>query len=395
MQIGLLKEVKDHEYRVALTPTNAEALVMQGHSVWVEQGAGVEVGFCDKDYERAGATLLAQASEVFSKAELIVKVKEPLPEECAELRPGQILFTFLHLAANPKIATLLLASGCIAFAYETVTNNAGGLPLLTPMSEIAGRLSVQAGAHYLEKTQGGKGILLGGLSGVEPAKVLILGVGNAGSQALQVAVGMGAHVTILNKSIKRLNELANIYNAKPNKVATSRTNINNAHPSLFIPIVQTDLATQKNVARQVANSDLVIGTVLSPGAMTPKIVTRSMIQSMKPGSVVVDVSIDQGGCFETSHPTTHSNPTYVEEGVVHYCVTNMPGVVPLTSTLALTNATLPFVMQLANLGCKKACQENPHLKQGLNIFKGKLTHPIVAEALNMNYTSPDLAMKVI
>ena len=359
MQIGLLKEIKNHEYRVALTPNNVQVLFEHGHTIWVEKNAGAGIGFSDKDYEMAGAIILAHAKDIFAKAEMIIKVKEPQPEECLLLREGQILFAFLHLAANPKVAKLLLASGCIAFAYETVTDRFGNLPLLTPMSEIAGRLSVQAGAHYLEKTEGGRGILLGGFSGVPAAKVLILGVGNAGSQALKIAVGMGAEVTILNKSLKRLKELADLY-----------------------PVhVQTALATEEIVAEQVVKADLVIGTVLLPGAMTPKIVTRAMIKTMKPGSVIVDVSIDQGGCFETSHPTTHSAPTYVEEGVIHYCVTNMPGAVPLTSTLALTNMTFPFVLQLADLGYQKACQENPYLKEGLNIFQGKTMHPIVAAAL--------------
>jgi alanine dehydrogenase len=370
MQIGLPKEIKDHEFRVALTPANVRELIDQGHPVWVEKNAGAAIGFSDKNYEEAGAILVATAREVFAQADMIVKVKEPQAEECLLLRKDQILFTFLHLAANPKLSELLLASGCIAFAYETVTDDHGALPLLAPMSEIAGRFSVQAGAHYLEKTQGGRGILLGGISGVPPAKVLILGAGKAGSQALKVAVGMGAKVTILNKSLKLLEKLV-----KLSKLDKSQIDIG--------------LVSPETVAQQVASSDLVIAAVLLPGATTPKLVSREMLQTMKPGSVVVDVSIDQGGCFETSRPTTHSDPTYIEEGIIHYCVTNMPGAVPLTASLALTNVTFPFIMQLANLGYQKACFENRYLMQGLNIFKGQITHPVVAKALDKSYRAPE------
>lgn len=382
MLIGLLKEIKNHEYRVALTPEKVQILHAHGHTVWVESHAGASVGFTDKDYEKAGAMIAPKASEIFAKTEMIVKVKEPLPEECTLLREGQILFAFLHLAANPKIADLLLNQGCIAFAYETITDNSGNLPILTPMSEIAGRLSVQAGAHFLEKTAGGRGILLGGFQGVPAAKVLILGVGNAGRQALKIAYGMGAEVTILNQSIKRLNELANFYNHD-----------NHAEKSVekFHQPISIGIATEEKVAEEVQESDLVIGAVLSPAAMTPKMVTRSMIKTMQKGSVVVDISIDQGGCFETSHPTTHSDPVFVEEGIIHYCVTNMPSVVPLTSTLALTNATFPYLLQLADLGYRKACEENPHLLQGLNIFKGHITHKVVAAALNKEYLPPLLS----
>lgn len=352
MQIGLPKEIKDHEYRVALTPKNVQALVEQGHQVLVEQATGAAIGFSDQAYANAGAEILANVDVLFARADMIVKVKEPQPEECLRLRKDQILFAFLHLAANPTLEKLLLASGCIAFAYEAVTDDFGGLPLLTPMSEIAGRLSVQAGAHYLEKAQGGNGILLGGISGVPSAKVLILGAGNAGGQALRVAVGMGAEVTILNKSLERLAKLASL---------ASINSINNP--------IHIGIATDEKIAEQLEISDLVIGAILIPGALTPKIVSRAMLKKMKPGTVIVDVSIDQGGCFETSRPTTHSAPTYVEEGITHYCVTNMPGVVPLTASLALTNVTMPYISQLANLGYRKACLENPHLMQAA-LFQG-------------------------
>lgn len=380
MLIGLLKEIKDHEYRVALTPDNVQALVGAGHCVWVESSCGVAVGFSDKDYEYKGAKIIEKVENIFAQAEFIVKVKEPDPEECLRLRKNQMIFAFLHLAANPLVADLLLESGCIAFAYETVTDSFGHLPLLKPMSAIAGRFSVQAGAHYLEKNEGGRGILLGGLSKVPASKVLILGAGNAGSQALDVAFGMGAEVTILDQSLKHLNKLKDRYKDRGSADFDKGDGASRIH---------IGLATEEKIAESVTISDLLIGTVLSPGAKTPQLVTRSMIQTMKQGSVIVDVSIDQGGCFETSRPTTHSAPVYVEEGIIHYCVTNMPGAVPLTSTLALSNVTLPFIMLLANLGYRKACIENPYLREGLNIYKGQMTHSVVAKALNKDYINPE------
>jgi alanine dehydrogenase len=301
---------------------------------------------------------------------MIVKVKEPQPEECKQLRSEQILFTFLHLAPDPAQAELLLESDCVAIAYETVTDAEGKLPLLTPMSEIAGRLSIQAGAHCLEKSQGGRGILLGGVPGVAPAKVTVLGGGVSGTQAVNIALGMGASVVVFDKSIKRLRELDNLFQGR----------------------IITSYANEDNIKEQVIDSDLVIGAVLVPGAEAPKIVTREMVAKMRQGSVLVDISIDQGGCFETSHPTTYSNPTYIENGIVHYCVTNMPGGVPLTSTIALNNATLPFVCLLADKGYRQACLDNPYLRQGLNVTLGKITYAAVAKALHKSYTPAEAVL---
>lgn len=367
MKIGVLKEIKNHEYRVGLTPASVGELVSRGHEVLMETNAGASIGFIDEIYQNAGAKIVEKPADIFKTSDMIVKVKEPQPEECRQLRENQILFTFLHLAPDPTQAELLLKSGCIAIAYETVTDEWGGLPLLTPMSEIAGRLAIQAGAHCLEKSQGGRGMLLGGVPGVAPARVVILGGGVAGAQALNVALGMGAFAIVLDKSLKRLRELDNQFSGK----------------------VMTVYANTHSIESWVAGADLVIGAVLVPGAAAPKLVTRAMLKKMHPGSVLVDISIDQGGCFETSRPTTHSAPTYVEEKVVHYCVTNMPGAVPLTSTIALNNATLPFVCLLADKGYKQACLDNPYLRQGLNVCYGNITHPAVALALNKTFVQPE------
>lgn len=367
MRIGVLKEIKNHEYRVGLTPASVRELVSRGHEVMVEHRAGLGIGFGDEIYRSSGAIIVQNSSEIFETAEMIVKVKEPQPEECKRLREDQILFTFLHLAPDPHQAELLMSSGCVAIAYETVTDEHGGLPLLTPMSEIAGRLSIQAGAHCLEKSQGGRGMLLGGVPGVPPASVVIIGGGVVGTQALNVALGMGASVTVLDKSLRRLRDLDAIFKGK----------------------MTTCYVSAENIERWVIHADLVIGAVLIPGGQAPKLVTRAMLRKMHPGAVLVDVAIDQGGCFETSRPTTHSSPTYVEEGIVHYCVTNMPGAVPLTSTIALNNATFPFVCQLADKGFRKALQDNPYLRQGLNVCRGKIAHAAVAAALEKPFTSPE------
>jgi alanine dehydrogenase len=327
----------------------------------IETGAGLGIGFDDEHYRNVGATIAANAAEVFTKAEMVVKVKEPQPQECQQLRPGQTLFTYLHLAADAEQAKALMASGCTAIAYETVTDKNGGLPLLSPMSEVAGRMSIQVGARCLEKYQGGSGVLMGGVPGVPPAKVVILGAGKVGTNAARMAMGMEARVTVLDKSIQRLYELDLQFGSK----------------------ITTLFATMDTVEQAVMNADLVVGAVLVPGAAAPRIVSAELIKKMRPGSVVVDVSIDQGGCFETSRPTSHSNPTYVVDHVVHYCVTNMPGAVARTAAFALNNATLPFVLQLANLGTKAALKADQHLANGLNVDQGKITHAAVAEALGL------------
>ncbi|MBW8270194.1 alanine dehydrogenase [Caldovatus aquaticus] len=361
MRIGVPKEIKVHEYRVGLVPASVRELVAHGHEVLVETGAGAAIGFSDDAYRAAGATLLADAAEVFAQAELIVKVKEPQPQEWARLRPGQVLFAYLHLAPDPEQAKGLMASGCTAIAYETVTDAQGGLPLLAPMSEVAGRMAVQVGARCLEKEAGGAGILLSGVPGVPGARVTIIGGGVVGSNAARIAHGMRAHVTVLDKSARVLNALDAEFNGA----------------------VDTLFATYDSIEATVVESDLVIGAVLVPGAAAPKLVRRETVRRMRPGSVVVDVAIDQGGCFETSRPTTHADPTYVVDGVVHYCVTNMPGAVARTSAVALNNATLPFTLQLADKGWKRACAENPHLAAGVNVHAGRVTHPAVAEALGL------------
>jgi alanine dehydrogenase len=370
MLIGVPKEVKTHEYRVGLVPGSVRELVHHGHQVAVETAAGAGIGFDDRAYEAAGARILPSAAAVFAAAELIAKVKEPQPQEIALLRRDQILFTYLHLAADKALTHGLIRSGAIAIAYETVTDARGGLPLLAPMSEVAGRMSVQVGAHCLEKEQGGIGVLLGGVPGVPAAKVVILGGGVAGTNAARMAMGMEAYVTVIDRSLPRLYELDLQFGAQ----------------------LHTLYSTMENIEREVAAADLVIGAVLIPGATAPRLVSRDLVRAMRPGTVVVDISIDQGGCFETSRPTTHAAPTYIEEGVVHYCVTNMPGAVARTSTVALNNATLPFVLAIADRGWRRALGENPQLRNGLNICRGRVTHPAVARDLGLPPTSPEQAL---
>ncbi len=367
MLIGVPKEIKNNEYRVGLVPGSVRELTANGHQVIVQSRAGAGIGFDDAVYAQAGAKIVETAAEIYQTADMIVKVKEPQIEECKMLRPDQILFAYLHLAPDPEQARLLQESGCIAIAYETVTNKQGGLPLLAPMSEVAGRMSIQAGATCLEVTNGGSGILLGGVPGVAPAKVVVLGGGVAGTNAVRIAVGMGANVVVIDRSIDRLYQLDLQFGSN----------------------VNTIYSTANSIEHHVARADLVIGAVLVPGNSAPKLVTKEMIKKMRPGSVVMDISIDQGGCFETSRPTTHQNPTYIVDGVVHYCVTNMPGAVPRTSTFALNNVTLPFVLLLANEGYKKAMRLDSHLLNGLNVCKGHLTHKAVASALNQEYTPAD------
>ncbi len=366
MRIGVPREIKNHEYRVGLTPSSARELAAQGHEVLVERGAGEGIGAADAAYEKAGARILPGAGEVFAAADMIVKVKEPQPVEIARLRAGQVLFTYLHLAPDPAQCRGLMASGAVCIAYETVTQPGGGLPLLAPMSEVAGRMAVQAGAHCLEKAHGGMGVLLGGVAGVPPAKIVILGAGVVGSNAAQIAVGTGAIVVVIDRSIDQLRRIDRLLGARAMTVFSNRDNIES----------------------HVLSADLVIGGVLVPGAAAPKLVTREHVAAMKPGAVVVDVAIDQGGCFETSRATTHAEPTYTVGHVVHYCVANMPGAVPRTSTYALNNATLPFVQQLAGKGWKAALSENAHLANGLNVCAGKVTCREVAEALGHPFTEP-------
>ncbi|MFT3742048.1 MAG: alanine dehydrogenase [Gammaproteobacteria bacterium] len=361
MLIGVPKEIKKGEFRVGMSPNSVFELVAQGHSVLVEKGAGEGIECHDIHYVEAGAHIIESAEEVFARADMIVKVKEPQLHECAWLRENQILFTYLHLAADPEQAKALMKSGCTAIAYETVTDTRGGLPLLSPMSEVAGRLAVQAGAQALEKMRGGRGVLLGGVPGVEPANVVVIGGGVVGTNAARMAMGQEARVIILDKSLQRLQELDSQFGSK----------------------LTTVFATQASVQKYVSHADLVIGAVLVPGSTAPKIVKRDLLPKMLPGAVMVDVAIDQGGCFETSHPTTHDSPTYVMDGIVHYCVTNMPGAVPRTSTFALNNATLPFIITLANKGAQQAFADNPHLLNGLNVDKGKIMHAAVAASLGI------------
>lgn len=363
MKLGVTKEVKTHEYRVGLTPAGVRELVQHGHAVLIEREAGAGAGFPDSEYREAGAEVTAGAAAVFAGADMVVKVKEPQPHEIALLRPGQVLFTYLHLAADREQAKRLMASGATCIAYETVTDALGTLPLLAPMSEVAGRMAVQVGAHCLEREQGGAGVLLGGVPGVRPGHVVVIGGGVAGTNAARMAVGLEARVTILDKSLPRLKEL----------------------DLQFGPRATTLYATTEAVEQAVLEADLVIGAVLVPGAAAPKLVTREVVRRMRPGSVLVDIAIDQGGCFETSRPTTHAAPTFVDEGVVHYCVTNMPGAVPRTSTIALTNATLPFVLELAQFGWHDAMLDDPHLAAGLNVHEGAVTHRAVARALGLEH----------
>ncbi len=363
MKIGVPKEIKVHEYRVGLTPPSVAELVAAGHEVFVETGAGLGIDFDDSAYTAVGAKTLGTAAEVFAAVDMIVKVKEPQPQEIALLEARHTLFTYLHLAADKPQALGLMASGATCIAYETVTSHNRSLPLLKPMSEVAGRMSVQVGAHYLEKEQGGRGILLGGVPGVAPARVAILGGGVSGLNAAQMAVGLRADVTIYDISNDRLAELD--------------THFGNS--------IKTAYASKSAIAAAVANAHLVIGAVLVPGAAAPKLVTREMLKTMKRGAVLVDIAIDQGGCFETSRPTTHADPVYVEEGIIHYCVANMPGAVARTSAFALNNATLPFALKLANLGAAAAMAADPHLAAGLNVSGGKIRHQAVAEALDLPF----------
>jgi alanine dehydrogenase len=371
MRLGVPKEIKTDEHRVGLTPAAVRELARHGHSVLVERGAGIGAGLDDAAYEQAGARLVADADAVFAGAEMIVKVKEPQPEECRRLRPGQILFTYLHLAPDPEQTRLLLASGATAIAYETVTDAAGRLPLLAPMSEVAGRMSVQAAAHALEKAQGGRGMLLGGVPGVRPARVVVLGGGVVGTNAARLAIGLGAEVVVIDRSLNRLKEL----------------------DALYGPAMRTLYATTETIEEAVVTADAVIGAVLVPGAAAPRLIDRALLGRMQPGAVLVDVAIDQGGCFETSHATTHRAPTYEVDGIVHYCVANMPGGVARTSTFALTNATLPFVLALADKGVARALGDDPHLLNGLNIHAGQLTIEAVAEVQNLTAVTPADALR--
>jgi len=363
MLIGVPKEIKIQEYRVGLVPSSVRELVHHDHKVMIQHNAGLGIGVSDADYTKAGAVIVNSAEEIFAKAEMIIKVKEPQTSECKMLHEGQILFTYLHLAPDPKQTEALKDSGCTAIAYETVTDSHGKLPLLSPMSEVAGRLAIQVGAHCLEKKQGGIGILLGGVPGVAAGHVVVIGSGVVGTNSMMIALGMGARVTLLDRSVTRLAELDLIFGSK----------------------ISTIYANADNIERSVTKADLVIGAVLLPGAAAPKLVTREMLKKMRPGSVLVDVSIDQGGCFETSRPTTHDDPTYIEEGIVHYCVANMPGAVPRTSAFALNNATLPFALALANKGYKKALLDDPNLLNGLNVHKGHITYEAVANDLGLRY----------
>ena len=361
MLVGVPKEIKVHEYRVGLTPDAVRELVHHGHQVLVQTGAGAGIGADDAAYTDAGARIAPDAAAVFAQAEMVVKVKEPQPDECRMLRSGQLLFTYLHLAPDPEQARLLLASGCTAIAYETVTDAHGGLPLLAPMSEVAGRMAAQVGAVALQKASGGRGVLLGGVPGVPPGDVVVIGGGTVGTHAARMAVGLGARVTILDKSVPRLRQLDELFDGR----------------------VVTEYATMHALERAVRAADLVVGAVLIPGAAAPKLVRREQLREMRPGAVIVDVAIDQGGCFETSHATTHDAPTYIVDGIVHYCVANMPGAVARTSTYALNNATLPFTLALADKGWRRACIEDPHLRAGLNVHAGHITYAAVAQALQL------------
>ena len=363
MLIGVPKEIKNQEYRVGLTPASTLELTRRGHAVLVQAGAGVAIGLPDDAYVAAGAQICADAPEIFARAEMIVKVKEPQAQERAMLRPGQILYTYLHLAPDPEQTSDLVKSGAVCVGYETVTGPGGGLPLLAPMSEVAGRMSIQVAAAHLEKPAGGMGLLLAGVPGVAAAHVVIIGAGVVGTHALQMAVGMGARVTVLDKSLERLRQLDLIFG---NRITTLHSNTH-------------------AIESAVHDADAVIGAVLIPGAAAPKLVTRAMISTMKPGAVVVDVAIDQGGCFETSHATTHAEPTFLVDGVVHYCVANMPGAVARTSTFALNNATIGHAIALADKGWKRAMADDPHLRAGLNVCEGHVTYRAVAKALGLTY----------
>lgn len=364
MIVGIPKEIKDHEYRVSLTPDGAAALRQSGHEVWIESSAGQGSGFSDDEYRKAGVSIAGSKDEVFKRAALIVKVKEPLLSECHLFRPGQILFTYLHLASLPELTKVLLDTKITAIARETIEARDGSLPMLKPMSEIAGRMSVQIGARYLEKTQGGRGLLLGGVPGVEPARVVVLGAGVVGSAATRIAVGMGAQVTVINLDLERLRYLDDQYHGR----------------------VVTLASTTAAIEEAVSAADLVIGAVLVPGARAPKLVSRQLVARMKPGSVIVDVAVDQGGCVETTTPTSHSDPVYVVDGVLHYCVPNIPGIVPRTSTGALMNATLPYLLQLATNGLDAAVRADAGFAKGVNLFNGTVTCQGVAEAHGLRFT---------
>lgn len=370
MLIGVPKEIKDHEYRVGATPSGVRELIGAGHQVIVQKNAGAAIDFSDEQYIAAGAKILATAEEIYKKADMILKVKEPQKSECALLRKDQILFSYLHLAAEPELTKMLIKSGCVAIAFETVSANDGSLPLLAPMSEVAGKLSIQAGARALEKAQGGRGVLLGGVPGVSRGKVTILGGGVSGTNAAKVAIGMGAEVVILDKSLARIRYLCDIFGNSANVL----------------------YASLENIEKNAIDSDIVVGAVLIPGAAAPKLISAATVKKMKHGSVMVDISIDQGGCFETSKPTSHSNPTYVTDNVVHYCVTNMPGAVARTSTQALENSTLPFSLALANKGYKKALTDDKNLLNGLNVIDGKVTYKAVADSLGYYFVEADEAL---
>ena len=371
MKIGCPKEIKPQEFRVGLTPHAAREAVAHGHEVIVETQAGGGAGFADADYVAAGARIVDTAEEVFAGADLIVKVKEPQAVERARLREGQVLFTYLHLAPDPDQTRDLIASGATCIAYETVTDAAGGLPLLAPMSEVAGRLAPQVGAWTLQKANGGRGVLMGGVPGVAPAKVVVIGGGVVGTHAARIAAGMGADVTVLDRSLPRLRYLDDVFGRQ----------------------FKTRYASAGNTAELVAEADMGVGAVLIPGAAAPKLVTRAQLSTMKPGAAIVDVAIDQGGCFETSRPTTHQDPIYEVDGIMHYCVANMPGAVARTSTLALGNATMPFLLALADKGWRQACEDDAHLLNGLNVHAGKLTYAAVGKALGIDVLSPRLALK--
>ncbi len=371
MKIGCPTEIKPQEFRVGMTPDAVHEAVAHGHEVLIQTGAGAGAGFSDADYAAAGALLIDTAEEIFATADMIVKVKEPQASERKMLREGQLLFTYLHLAPDPEQTRDLLASGCTAIAYETVTDNRGGLPLLAPMSEVAGRLAPQVGAWTLQKANGGRGVLMGGVPGVAPAKVVVIGGGVVGTHAARIAAGMGGDVTVLDRSLNRLKYLDDVFSGT----------------------FRTQYSTSAATAELIREADLVVGAVLVPGAAAPKLVSRAQLSEMKPGAALVDVAIDQGGCFETSKPTTHADPIYEVDGVMHYCVANMPGAVARTSTQALGNATLPFLLALADKGWKQACQDDPHLLDGLNVHAGQLTYYAVGKALGIDVVSPALALR--
>lgn len=370
MIIGVPKEIKNNEFRVGMTPDSVREAIAHGHQVLVETCAGIGAGFSDQEYLAVGAEIKATAAEVFSTAEMIVKVKEPQPIECAMLRKEQILFTYLHLAPAPKLTELLMQSGAVCIAYETVENEQQRLPLLAPMSEVAGRMSIQVGAHFLEVTYGGRGVLLGGVTGVDPAEVVVLGGGTVGRNAIQMAVGLGANVTVLTHSSAKAERLKQEFADK----------------------IRTGVSTPESISEAIMQSDLVVGAVLVPGASAPKLIRKEQLKSMKPGAVLVDVAIDQGGCFETSRPTTHQEPTFIVDGIVHYCVANIPGAVPRTSTLALNKATLPYILKLADHGYKTALMADTGFLKGLNVIDGQVTCESVAQSLNLDYIEPIAAL---